>query len=51
MFFRFCHSQSAWKQSLLAYALVAVGLALILFSALRRLFNRYRVAPLEVEFT
>ena len=44
-------TQSAWKQSLLAYALVAVGLALVLFSALRRLFNRYRVDPLEVEFT
>ena len=44
-------TQSAWKQSLLAYALAAVGLALVLFSALRRLLSRYRVDPLEVEFT
>jgi hypothetical protein len=44
-------TQSAWKQSLLAYALLAVGLALLLFNALRRVVNRYRVDALEVEFS
>ena len=44
-------AQSAQKQSLLAYAFLAVGLALLLFNGLRRLVSRYSVNPLEVEFT
>jgi len=44
-------AQSAQRQSLLAYALVAVGVALLLFNGLRRVVNRYRTDPLEVEFT
>jgi hypothetical protein len=44
-------AQSAQKQSLLAYALLAVGLALLLFNGLRRLVSRYSANPLEVEFT
>ena len=44
-------AQSAQKQSLLAYALLAVGLALLFFNGLRRLLSRYRANPLEVEFT
>lgn len=44
-------AQSAQKQSLLAYALLAVGLALMFFNVLRRLVTRYSANPLEVEFT
>lgn len=42
---------SARRQSLLAYALLAVGLAMVLANGLRRLANRYNGHPLEVEFT
>jgi hypothetical protein len=44
-------TQSARRQSLLAYAILAVGLAILLFNSLRRLINRFRANPLEVEFT
>ena len=44
-------AQSAQRQSLLVYALVAVGVAMLLFNGLRRVVNRYRTNPLEVEFT
>ena len=44
-------AQSARRQSLLVYALVAVGVAMLLFNSLRRVVNRYRTNPLEVEFT
>ncbi len=43
--------QSAWQQSLIAYVLLAVGLALLVFNGLRRLFNRLSAEPVEVEFT
>jgi hypothetical protein len=43
-------AQSAHKQSLLAYALLAVGLAVIFFNILRRLVNRYSANPVEVDF-
>ena len=44
-------AQSARRQSLLVYALVAVGVAMLLFNGLRRVVNRYHTDPLEVEFT
>ncbi len=43
--------QSAWRQSLLAYVLLAVGLALFIFNSLRRLIQRLTARPIEVEFT
>ncbi len=43
--------QSARRQSLLAYAMLAVGLAILLFNGLRRAINRLTANPLEVEFT
>ncbi len=43
--------KSAWQQSLLAYVLLAVGLAILIFNGLRRLINRLSANPLEVEFT
>ena len=44
-------AQSARRQSLLAYALLAVSLALLLFNGLRRVVNHFSANPLEVEFT
>lgn len=44
-------NQSARRQSLLAYALLAVGLTMLVFNGLRRLVNRFSAGPLEVEFT
>ncbi len=44
-------TQSARRQSLLAYAILAVGLAILLFNSLRRIANRFRANPIEVEFT
>jgi hypothetical protein len=43
--------QSNWQQSLLAYGLLAVGAALLVFNSLRRLVNRFSAEPLEIEFT
>jgi len=43
-------AQSAQKKSLLAYALLAVGLALIFFNILRRLVTRFSANPVEVDF-
>jgi hypothetical protein len=43
--------KSAWQQSLLAYLLLAVGVTLLIFNALRRLIQRVSANPLEVEFT
>ncbi|MBN1995771.1 MAG: hypothetical protein JW953_24005 [Anaerolineae bacterium] len=43
--------QSAQRQRMLAYALVTVGIAILLFNGLRRLFNRLSATPLEVELT
>jgi hypothetical protein len=43
--------QSAWQQSLIAYVLLSVGLALLIFNGLRRLFNRLSADAVEVEFT
>jgi hypothetical protein len=43
--------QSARRKSMVAYALLAVGTAILLFNGLRRLFNRLTANPLEVEFT
>jgi hypothetical protein len=43
--------QSARQQSLLAYALLGVGLLLLLFNGLRRLVNRLSAEAIEVEFT
>lgn len=44
-------TQSARRQSLLAYAVLAVALALLFFNGLRRIVNRFSANPLEVEFT
>lgn len=44
-------NQSASKQSLLAYAVLIVGLAILLFNGLRRIIIRFTANPLEVEFT
>ena len=43
--------KSAWQQSLLAYSLLVVGLAILIFNGLRRLINRFSADPLEMEFT
>lgn len=43
--------KSAWQQSLLAYSLLVVGLAILIFNSLRRLINRFSADPLEMEFT
>ncbi len=43
--------KSAWQQSLLAYSLLGVGLAILIFNGLRRLINRFSADPLEMEFT
>jgi hypothetical protein len=43
--------KSAWQQSLLAYSLLGVGLAILIFNGLRRLINRFIADPLEMEFT
>jgi hypothetical protein len=42
--------QSAWQQSLLAYMLLAVGLALLVFNGLRRVIYRLTARPVEVEY-
>jgi hypothetical protein len=42
--------QLAWQQSLIAYILLGVGLALLIANGLRRLFNRFSADPVEVEF-
>jgi hypothetical protein len=39
------------RQSILAYAILAVGGVLLLVNGLRRLFYRFSAHPLEVEFT
>jgi hypothetical protein len=41
--------QSAWQQSLIAYILLVVGLALLIANGLRRLFSRFSAEPVEVE--
>lgn len=43
--------QSNWQQSLLAYGLLAMGAALLVFNSLRRLINHFSAEPIEVEFT
>jgi hypothetical protein len=43
--------QATRRKSMLAYALLAIGLAILLFNGLRRLYNRLSASPLEVEFT
>lgn len=43
--------ESARRQGLLTYALLAVGLALLVINGFRRLINRFSAHPLEVEFT
>ncbi|MFN8455118.1 MAG: hypothetical protein U0401_10710 [Anaerolineae bacterium] len=43
--------QSNWQQSLLAYGLLAVGVALLIFNSLRRLVNHFSAEPIEMEFT
>lgn len=42
--------QSAGQQSLIAYTLLAVGLALLIANGVRRLFNQFSADPVEVEF-
>ena len=42
---------SAQRQGLLAYVLLAVGVALLILNTLRRLINHFSAHPLEVEFT
>lgn len=43
--------QSNWQQSLLAYGLLAVGAALLVFNSLRRLVNHLSAEPIELECT
>lgn len=43
--------QSNSQQSLLAYSLLAVGVALLIFNSLRRLVNHFSAEPIEMEFT
>jgi hypothetical protein len=44
-------NRSAQRQSWLAYAILAVGLAILFFNTLRRIVNYFSADPLEVEFT
>ena len=44
-------NESAWRQRLIMYGLIAVSGLLLFFNTLRRLFNRFLAGPLEVEFT
>jgi hypothetical protein len=44
-------SQSAQRQRLLIYAMLAVGLSTLFFNGLRRFVDRFRANPLEMEFT
>jgi hypothetical protein len=43
-------AQSTWQQSIVGYALLGVGLALLLVNGLRRLVNYFSANPLEGEF-
>ena len=43
--------RSTERQRWLAYAIVGVGLAIVLFGLLRRVYNRFAADPMEVEFT
>ena len=43
--------RSTQRQRMLAYAIVGVGLIMLLFGLLRRLYNRFAADPMEVEFT
>ena len=43
--------QSARRKSMLAYALLGIGLAILLFNGLRRVYNRLSASPIEVEFS
>jgi len=43
--------RSTERQRWLAYAIVGVGLAMLLFGLLRRVYNRFTADPMEVEFT
>jgi hypothetical protein len=44
-------NQSAQRQRLLVYGVLAVGLSTLFFNGLRRFVDRFRADPLEVEFT
>lgn len=43
--------RSTERQRWLAYAIVGVGLTMLLFGLLRRVYNHFTADPLEVEFT
>ncbi len=43
--------RSTERQRMLAYAIVGVGVAMLIFGLLRRLYNHFTADPLEVEFT
>lgn len=44
-------AESAQRQSLLAYAILGIGLALLVMNGLRRMVNYFTANPLEVEFS
>ncbi|MEW5956839.1 MAG: hypothetical protein AB1801_03875, partial [Chloroflexota bacterium] len=44
-------SESAQRQSRLAYAVLGIGTALLVMNGLRRLVNYFTANPLEVEFS
>jgi hypothetical protein len=43
--------RSTERQRWLAYAIVGVGIAILLFGVLRRIYNHFTADPMEIEFT